>query len=81
MKHLTIFDLDGTVINSDHRLKMATDKNLSMDNFCVETYRKTQVWEHVKNDLLLPLADLMREQIALGYNVGIVTARQMRLAD
>jgi len=75
-KHITIFDLDRTVIDSDHRTPYDNDGNLDL-----AAYRDNQTHANIMNDTLLPLAKLMQSRIAQGETVVIVTARRMIKSD
>lgn len=71
MLHTFIFDLDGTTINSDHRLG---DGSLAY-------WRRHNTAQNIALDTPLPLADRMREAIAEGLDVVICTSRVMGRAD
>lgn len=73
---VTIFDLDRTVINSDHRTPYKENGDL-----CLDTYRRMQTHENIMQDHLLPLASYMQQLIATGQPVVIVTARRMTKSD
>lgn len=74
--HITLFDLDRTVINSDHRTPYKEGGDL-----CLATYRALQTHNNIIQDQLLPLASFMQDLIAKGERVGIVTARRMTKSD
>jgi len=77
MKKVTlIFDLDETVINSDHRTPNFPDGTLNLD-----AYITMHTTENVFKDTLLPLAKVMQNAIKAGYKVAILTARDMMQAD
>lgn len=76
VKRITLFDLDRTVISSDHRTPYNDNGDL-----CLSTYRKMQTHSNIMKDELLPLASFMRELIERGEPVGIVTARRMTKSD
>jgi hypothetical protein len=71
-----IFDLDETVINSAHRTPNNPDGTLNLD-----AYIAKHTPENVLLDTLLPLADIMRDLIARGEKVWILTARDMKQCD
>lgn len=75
-KSLILYDLDDTVINSRHRTPNFSDGTLDL-----KKYMQLHTRENVFKDTLLPLAHIMRKQIRQGYNVGILTARDMKEAD
>lgn len=80
VRRVNIWDLDGTVINSFHRVKPCLNENGDLD---LHKY-KTQACEHelIQQDGLLPLVELMRQQMnepdTRNY---IVTARLMTKSD
>lgn len=81
IKFLNIFDLDGTVINSFHRVRPYLDEetgNLDLTGYI----QNACTHELVQADTLLPLAAVMKENINKGdtHNV-IVTARTMYKSD
>ena len=79
MKPIYLFDLDGTVIDSWHRVAPHLDANGRLD---LEAY-KLHACTHaaIMGDTLLPLADYMRQLIAQGATVGICTARHLGKSD
>lgn len=74
-----LFDLDGTAIDSFHRvepcLKVGGDLDLA------KYKREACTHDLIMKDRLLPLADHMRALIAMGAKVGICTARSMNKSD
>lgn len=77
MKKLVyIFDLDATVIDSDHRTPYKPNGDLDLN-----AYRAKQTHTNIMCDKLLPLADYMRSLMAQGETVVIVTARRMTKSD
>ena len=81
IKRLNVFDLDGTVINSFHRVRPYFDEetgNLDLTGYI----QNACTHELVQADTLLPLAAVMKENINKGdtHNV-IVTARTMYKSD
>ncbi|WBU76443.1 deoxynucleoside-5'-monophosphatase [Vibrio phage Chloris] len=75
MKKAYIFDLDGTTIDSFHRVEPCLDSqgNLNLDKYIKEACTP----EKVANDKLLPLAGYMQQLIKQGELVIILTARYM----
>lgn len=73
-----VFDLDRTVIDSDHRVAAAMKPN---GDLCLNTYRKGQTRENIFKDTLLPLYKVMRHLIETGEQVVICTARALTKAD
>jgi hypothetical protein len=71
-----IFDLDETTINSTHRTPNFPDGTLDL-----LSYKKNHTDENVAKDTLLPLAKIMQNAIESGYNVAILTARDMKQCD
>lgn len=74
-----LFDLDGTVIDSFHRIKPCLKDNGDLD---LDKYKR-EACQHdlIMQDELLPLVDSMRALIAAGEAVGILTARRMSKSD
>lgn len=80
MLKVNIWDLDGTVINSFHRVSPCLDKQ---GNLNLERY-KTYACKHelIQQDTLLPLVELMRRSMGNKDEVNyIVTARLMSRSD
>lgn len=75
-QHITIFDLDRTVIDSDHRTPYKAGQDLDLN-----AYRALQTHDNIMKDQLLPLAEYMRLLISSGEKVVIVTARRMIKSD
>ena len=72
-RKVNIYDLDGTVIDSFHRVAPCLDTNGNLD---VAMYIETACTpELVEQDTLLPLAEYMQKDIASGNTVVILTAR------
>lgn len=71
-----IFDLDETVIDSRHRTPNNPDGTLNL-----AAYIERHTPENVARDTLLPLANVMRDLIARGEHVWILTARDMANCD
>lgn len=71
-----IFDLDGTVINSDHRKATKADGSLDLDHWF-----ENNTPDKIARDSLLPLARIMRNIKAAGHTVIICTARSFQVAD
>ena len=76
---LHIFDLDGTTIDSFHRVAPCLSPDGDLD---LQMYRD-QACQHdlVKQDSLLPLAKYMQDLIQAGKPVVICTARKMSKTD
>jgi phosphoglycolate phosphatase-like HAD superfamily hydrolase len=78
MKPIIIFDLDGTTVNSYHRVKEA----LKTGKFCLNTYiTKCNTASLIRQDTLLPLAAYMQDLAARGEFFVIMTARHMSAPD
>lgn len=74
-----LFDLDGTVIDSSHRVKPCLKEGGDLD---LAIYRREAcTHDKIMSDELLPLVDHMRALIQSGESVGICTARSMRKSD
>lgn len=72
-----IYDLDGTVIDSDHRYRNKPDGSIDLDYWFAN-----MVPEKIALDKpIYPLAGRMARQIATGQNVIICTARTMEDGD
>ena len=78
-KILHLFDLDGTAIDSFHRVAPCLESNgdLNLNRYRAEACQH----EKIMADRLLPLADHMKALIDKGESVGICTARNMRKSD
>ena len=77
MKKLFIFDLDGTVINSEHRTPRLPDGSVDVHGFLAMKNRKM-----VFRDTLLPLARTMRQAHAdPDVTVAVCTSRTMHEMD
>jgi len=73
----TIFDLDGTIINSDHRKLTRTDGSIDLDH-----WRENCTREKIFADTLLPLANHWQAVQDIRDNFIIVcTARVIGEAD
>ena len=76
---LHVFDLDGTTINSFHRVQPCLTETGDLD---LQAYRETAcTHDRVKADTLLPLAKYMQDLIQKGEKVAICTARKMSKTD
>lgn len=71
-----IFDLDGTVIDSSHRRATLPDGSLDLAGWIANSTP-----EKIRNDSLLPLADVMRALFPNSEEMLICTARVMGEAD
>jgi len=76
MKNIFIFDLDGTVVDSDWRTPRKG--NGSVD---ISKWLDLATAENIAKDGLLPLARFMQKVIAEGDFVIVATARIMTAAD
>jgi hydroxymethylpyrimidine pyrophosphatase-like HAD family hydrolase len=76
IKRVIIFDLDGTVINSEHRTPRNPDGSINLVGF----FNKANA-ENIHKDTLLPLAKFMKQTIASDDFVVVATARNMQEAD
>lgn len=76
---LHVFDLDGTTIDSFHRVDPCIKPDGDLD---LQAYRETAcTHDKVKADTLLPLAKYMQDLIQKGEKVAICTARKMSKTD
>ena len=76
---LHIFDLDGTTINSFHRVAPCIKPDGDLD---LQVYRDSAcTHDKVQADTLLPLAKYMKDLIQKGEKVAICTARKMSKTD
>lgn len=71
-----IFDLDGTVIDSDHRAL-----NKPCGSIDLAHWRANCTPEKIANDTLLPLARSMRKLYDAGHTIIVCTSRIMSGAD
>lgn len=77
-KNIKIFDLDGTVVDSYHRVQHA----LASGEFCLQTYiRECNTPELIAQDGLLPLSAYMISLAEKGEQFAIITARFTSDAD
>jgi phosphoglycolate phosphatase-like HAD superfamily hydrolase len=76
IKKIIIFDLDGTVINSEHRSPRNADGTINL----IGWFNKATA-ENIHKDTLLPLARFMKQTIASEDFVIVATARSMQKAD
>ena len=77
IRRVHIYDLDGTVINSDHRYR-----NLPNGSIDLQYWIKMATPENVAKDTLLPLADQYKRDILdPSVYVVVATARVMRPED
>lgn len=76
---LHVFDLDGTTIDSFHRVQPCIKPDGDLD---LQAYRETAcTHDKVQADTLLPLAKYMQDLIQKGEKVAICTARKMSKTD
>ena len=71
MLHTFIFDLDGTTVDSSHRMGDGT----------LAVWRRFNTAANIREDKPLPLAEQMRQAIRDGLDVVIMTSRVMGVAD
>ena len=71
-----IFDLDGTVIDSDHRKATLPDGSLDLAHWF-----ENNTPEKIARDGLLPLAKSMRMIYAAGHTVIVCTARSIETPE
>ena len=71
MLHTFIFDLDGTTVDSSHRMGDGT----------LADWRRFNTAANIREDKPLPLAEQMRQAIRDGLDVVIMTSRVMGVAD
>jgi len=76
-KPIFIFDLDGTVIDSSHRVPLTQSGNLHLSRYKRESMDR----EKILADTLFPLAQFMKLLIKKNCNVWICTAREMTQSD
>lgn len=74
-----LFDLDGTVIDSFHRVQPCLKEGGDLD--LAKYRREACTHDKIMCDELLPLVEHMRALIQSGESVGICTARSMRKSD
>lgn len=73
---ITIFDLDGTVVDSSHRILTLPDGSIDISH-----WRANSTYQKVMRDRELPLANHWRNLTKSGKPVLVCTARVMRAAD
>ena len=76
IKNITIFDLDGTIIDSSHRQATLADGTLNLP-----AWKENATPEKIFADKVLPLATQVRRRQKAGDYVMVCTARQMSDAD
>ena len=76
VKNISIFDMDGTIIDSSHRQATKPDGTLNLDAW-IENATPAKI----AKDIVLPLAQQIRKRQKAGDYVLICTARQMSFAD
>jgi len=76
IKNITIFDLDGTIIDSSHRQATLADGTLNLP-----AWIENSTAEKIFGDTVLPLATQVRRRQKAGDYVMVCTARQMSDAD
>ena len=70
MLHTFIFDLDGTTVNSDHRLGET-----------LADWRRMNTPANIMRDTPLPLAEQLRQAIRDGLDAVILTSRVLGITD
>ena len=76
IKNITIFDLDGTVIDSSHRQATLPDGTLNLAHWF-----ENATPEKIFKDKILPLAQQIRRRSKAGDYTMICTARTLSDAD
>jgi len=76
LKTVFIFDLDGTLIDSEHRTPR--DEN---GRVILEEWFRLATWSNIKKDTLLPLVRLFRFLKRRHYPLMVCTARTLSDAD
>jgi|SRR5210317_137089 hypothetical protein len=76
IKQISIFDLDGTTIDSSHRQATLSNGNLNLKHWF-----KNATPSKIFNDKVLPLALQVRRRQKKGDYVIVHTARNMTYAD
>ena len=76
IKNITIFDLDGTIIDSSHRQATLADGTLNLAKWI-----ENATAEKIFADKVLPLATQVRRRQKAGDYVMVCTARLMSDAD
>jgi len=71
MLHTFIFDLDGTTVDSSHRLGRGS----------LASWRRNNTPANIQKDSPLPLAEQLRQAIRDGLDCVILTSRVMGSAD
>ena len=76
-KKIYIFDIDGTIVNSDSRYKEALNADGSLN---IKKYHKTR-HRMFKEDTLLPLVNFLRRKFKQGHTVFLCTSRNVDHLD
>jgi len=76
IKNISIFDLDGTIIDSSHRQMVKSDGTLDLAKWF-----ENATAEKIFADKVLPLAQQVRKRQKAGDYVLVCTARNMTFAD
>lgn len=76
IKNISIFDLDGTIIDSTHRQMVKSDGTLDL-----AAWKENATPEMIFEDKVLPLAQQVRKRQKAGDFVMVCTARNMQDAD
>ena len=76
IKNISIFDMDGTIIDSSHRQATLPDGTLNLP-----AWKENSTPEKIFQDKVLPLAQQIRKRQKAGDFTIICTARNMQDAD
>lgn len=76
MKTVFIFDLDGTLINSEHRTPRDENGRLILSEWL-----RLATWNNIEKDTLLPLVQIFRRLKREGVPVMFCTARTLTSDD
>jgi FMN phosphatase YigB (HAD superfamily) len=77
-KLLIIFDLDGTLIDSTHRM---LDWNFHSKEECIKYWTTHNIPENCHKDKLLPLVEVYRELRKTQHTIVALTARTLQFWD
>lgn len=79
IKHIAIYDMDGTIVDSSHRYRTVTDSQ-GIVRIDLQYWRDNEY--RAMDDTLLPLAEQYRRDLQCEYTyVIIATARVMNTPD
>tara|TARA_Y100001973_G_C5194602_1_gene333351 strand:+ start:1123 stop:1626 length:504 start_codon:yes stop_codon:yes gene_type:complete len=71
-----IYDLDGTIIDSSHRIKLRDDGSLDLEH-----WKANNTKDMIFQDRLLPLYKTLQTDYKLGNYIVICTARELNKWD